>query len=590
MINTKITSGIQKKYLRYTVALLLLAMFLSSFGVWFFVRGNIRDALIDKYAFMTEKMGILLDNFYRQSDEATAECILNDSVQKSLNPQSLNETERVALEKYFAYISLEGVADYCYVDNRRNVYGRSYSRVSYEDFKESGFEEKLGEEYSKTKWFCTEDTLFGTGAQALFIGRFVRSMDYAHSPGMLFLMMEDDFLQEIIDSEEYAEEDIVIGMMDETGQVCAGREPENYRMGEETLTDIRAFTKEDASGIICEGKRVPGGFLCVYRQGETGMLVYTFVPDQVLNGGIGRVLLIMAGIYLIVIAIAVNLSIYFSRRFAKPIREITEAMTGFDGNDFDKTVKIHTNTELDQIGSSYNEMLKNIERLLNEVKEQEKELRTSELNMLISQINPHFLYNTLDTIYMLARINKEETTMRMIQALSKYLRLSLNKGGDVVTLEDELENVKSYMEIQQIRNAELFTYEISCSASLKKSRVLKLILQPLAENAIKYGFQDIFEGGVIRIEAEADEAYLTLCVYNNGSPIEPDMLKQLNQVICAPFAEMREMFPDKKHGYGVVNIATRLRLKYGENVRFYYTSSEAGTNCYIKIPKETFEV
>ena len=107
-------------------------------------------------------------------------------------------------------------------------------------------------------------------------------------------------------------------------------------------------------------------------------------------------------------------------------------------------------------------MLINIENLLTEIKDQQKELRTSELNMLINQINPHFLYNTLDTIYMLARINKEETTMKMIQALSKYLRLSLSKGNDIVTVADELENVRSYLQIQEIRNENLFTYTVDC--------------------------------------------------------------------------------------------------------------------------------
>ncbi len=93
---------------------------------------------------------------------------------------------------------------------------------------------------------------------------------------------------------------------------------------------------------------------------------------------------------------------------------------------------------------------------------------------------------------MLARINGEEKTMKMIQALSKYLRLSLSKGSDIVTVEDELENVKSYMEIQQIRNENLFRYEIECKVEELKTRwILKLILQPIVENAVKYGFCDI---------------------------------------------------------------------------------------------------
>ena len=117
-------------------------------------------------------------------------------------------------------------------------------------------------------------------------------------------------------------------------------------------------------------------------------------------------------------------------------------MTQFDGNDFSRLIELNTNTELDQIGHSYNKMLKILRIFWQRSKEQEGVLRRTELNMLLAQINPHFLYNTLDTIYMLARINGEETTMKMIQALSKYLRLSLSKGSDIVTVEDELENVK----------------------------------------------------------------------------------------------------------------------------------------------------
>lgn len=579
-------SGIRRKYLKYTVALLVLALFMSSIGVWIYVRGSMTENVIGKYEFMTEKMGILLDQLYQKSDEVTAECILNDSVQKSLCMQPLDDMEKSTLSKYFAYIELEQVADYCYIDNKENVYTRSYSKVSYEDFKKSGFGKLLGEEYSKTKWFWAEDTLFGTEEKALFIGRYVRSMEYAHEPGMLFLKMNDNVFSKGIAREENAKEDTVTGIIDEEGEVCVSWSPENYEMSKRTLDSIRKLADEKNSGMIRSGERVSDGVLSAYRQKDGGMIVYTFVPNYVLNSGLGQILAVLAGIYLLVIAIAVILSLYFAERFTKPIQNITEAMMGFDGNDFNSTIELHTNTELDLIGKSYNEMLKNIERLLKEIKEQEKELRTSELNMLISQINPHFLYNTLDTIYMLARINREETTMRMIQALSKYLRLSLSKGCDIVTVEDELENVKSYMEIQQIRNENLFSYEIDCQVEAQKVRVLKLILQPLVENSIKYGFCDIFEGGLIRIEVKEEPEYLRLFVYNNGKPMEYDMAERINGLSMKAPADMKEYFPDKKHGYGVVNIVTRLRLKYGEGVQFYYEVYEDGTGCVIKIPKE----
>ena len=336
--------------------------------------------------------------------------------------------------------------------------------------------------------------------------------------------------------------------------------------------------------MFLEGERSRGGALSAYREENSGLVVFSYVPDSVLSKGLGPVFLVLTAIYILVILLAAVLSIYFSRRFTKPIQVIGKAMTEFDGSHFDRLIDLHTNTELDEIGHSYNEMLGNIQRLLEEIKAQERELRTTELNMLISQINPHFLYNTLDTIYMLARINKEETTMRMIQALSKYLRLSLAKGQEIVTVEDELENVKSYMEIQQIRNKDLFSYEVDCQVDASETFVLKLILQPLVENSVKYGFQDIFEGGWIRIRVYMEEDELYLSVYNNGTPMEEEMAEKINHMNELPVTELQQTFADKKNGYGVVNILTRLRLKYGDGAAFFCKAEEDGTTCTIKIP------
>ena len=588
MKKSKKRSGIQKRYLKYTAALLGLALLLSSFGVMLSVRNRLTNSIVDKYEFLTERTGLTLENMFQQTDEATAECIFYEDVQESLQTQGLEDVKHIALSKYFAYIDLDYVADYCYVDNKGNVYSRSYSDVTYQDVEESGFRRYLGDEYSRTKWFWAKDTLFGTDDYALFIGRYVRSLEYAHEPGMLFFKMEDGFLREITGMNQELTDEAAVGVIDRSGQICMSSSPEDFEEGERMPDDIaeRITDRQEtqASGMILAGEKVKGGILSAYLDGNSGMTVFSFVPDRVLNEGLIPIFLVFAAIYLLVAVLAVILSIYFSRRFTKPIQVIKEAMTEFDGNNFDRTIDLHTNTELDEIGHSYNKMLDNIHRLLDEIKDQERELRRTELNMLISQINPHFLYNTLDTIYMLARINKEETTMRMIQALSKYLRLSLNKGSDIVSVDDELENVKSYMEIQQIRNQSLFTYEIDCQVDTAQTYVLKLILQPLVENAVKYGFQDIFEGGVIRIVVKKDEGALYLSVANNGTPIEQSMMEKINHMNQLPVSELKDCFPDKKHGYGVVNILTRLRLKYGDGAAFYCEAEKDGTTCTIKIP------
>ena len=586
MKKKKKISGIQKRYLQYTTALLVLALLLSSIGVWMQTRRIMTKSAVDQYVSITEQMGTALQNLYQESDEVTAECILYEDVQQSLRTKGLPEVSRLSLGKYFAYIDLDDVADYCYVDNKKNVYNRSYSRVSYEDVQASGFQDQLGEEYSKTKWFWTKDTLFGTEDQALFIGRYVRSLEYTHKPGMLFFKMGEGFLSSVMDISSDLTEDVIVEIIDTNGQICllTAQDDDENHIQEHV---IKEMTKIKASGMIWSGRKTQGGILSVYRDTSSGLYLCTYVPNKVLNQDLVSILMVLIAIYLFVILIAVLVSIYFSQRFTKPIEVIRTAMTEFDGGHFDHTIHLNTKTELDDIGRSYNKMLKNIEELLKEIKEQEKELRTSELNMLISQINPHFLYNTLDTIYMLARLNKEETTMRMIQALSKYLRLCLSKGEDIVTVGDELENVKSYMEIQQIRNQNLFSYQIDCQVNEKDTYILKLVLQPIVENAVKYGFQNIFEGGEIGISVKQEGRAVYLSVSNNGMLIEEEMADKINGMNRLPVSEFKECFSDKKHGYGLMNILTRLRLKYGSEAKLFCEVKDRRTVFTIEIPEQT---
>lgn len=585
-------SGIQKKYLRNIVLLLSLALVLTCVGVITYVRASLEEVITDKYNFMCEKTGLALEELFEQVDEATAECILHDEVQKSLGTTTtspISKMERAALSKYFAYIGVDNVAAYCYVDNKGHLYTRSYAKITYHAFRMSGIADFLGDDYAKTKWFWTEDVLFGTNEPALFVGRYVRNMDYARKPGMLFLKMQDAFLEDLFRDEREFLQDVAVGIVDGSGNTCMSSWPENVVLTDEVEQTINSLVKEQQSGMIASGLRMKTGVLSAYRQAGSGLLVYVFVPNQVLYARTMRILTVLIGIYLFVLTAAIILSVLFSRRLSRPIQKISNAMAGFRGNDYSRMEELHTKTELDQISHSYNEMLQNIEELVDEVKEQEHELRSVEMNMLISQINPHFLYNTLDTIYMLARINKEETTMRMIQALSKYLRLCLSKGKEIVTVEDELENVKSYLEIQQIRDSDLFRHEIVCEVDAANEQVLKLILQPLVENAVKYGFRDIYEGGQIIIRVWKENGYLVFVVRNNGTVIEEQICEKINGLTKMPLSEMKNSFEGQENGYGIVNIITRLRLMYRDDIVFRAAREDGWTSFTVWVPARDYE-
>ena len=395
-----LSSGIQKKYLKSTLILLLLALLLSMIGVWSYMHHTLKNNIIEKYEFADEKMGILLDNLYTKSKEVTAEAILNETIQKSLNAEELTDNEKNAVGKYFSYLDLDSIQDYCYMDNKGNIYTRSYSYVDAFDIKNTVFQKKLGTEYAKTVWFIAKDTLFNGKEDSLFITRYVHSLDYPSEPGIIILKMNPSFLNHIVtmDSEK-ADSSILTGIMDQNGNIYALNQKNTALPDNVTKTLISACKKSSDTGIILNGEDVTGGYLSAYYQKDCSFSIFTYVPNEVVTSQTTQILIVLVLIYLIIVVLALLLSILFSNRFTRPVQEITTYMTGFDGGDYTHMPELHTNTELDQIGHSYNEMLGNIEQLVNEIKLQEKELRTSELNMLISQINPHFLYNTLDTIY-----------------------------------------------------------------------------------------------------------------------------------------------------------------------------------------------
>lgn len=586
------SSNIRRRYFKYTLSVLTVLMLLTIIVVSVFMRQSIDENVVEKYMFVNEKMGMTIDSLFIKSDEAMEECINMEGIQKSLNNQTLSVAEKSALSRQLAYVNLDQVENYLYIDNKKNTYTKSYYNIDYRNFKNSDFADILQNDYSKTKWFWKKDTMFMSEQTGLFIARYIRNMNYSHAPGMMFFKMKDDFLEQIINEVRKESEDVVIGILDENGNLCLSNIERDNESKQEKYKElggkIQDRVKETVDGKI-KNEQLEAGKVFVHQQKDTGFAVFTYVPNKVFLEAIMRVLGLLLLIYIGMVMLVIFLSIYFAKRFTKPIQEISTAMTKFNGTDFAKTEFTRTNTELDQIGDVYNELLEKLENQLIEMKKQERELRQSELNTLINQINPHFLYNTLDTIYMLARIHKDPTTMKMIQALSKYLRVTLSKGSDVICVDDEIDNARNYMEIQKIRNQSLFDYEIECKIEGSKVGVLKMMLQPLVENAIKYGFCELFEGGLIRIQVKWQGEFLVIQVYNNGKPIEEEVANKICSLNEREVTQMKGVVESKEHGYGIVNIMTRLRLKYGEEAKLLCEPVSCGTRFTIRIPRSGLE-
>ncbi|MDU4696023.1 MAG: sensor histidine kinase [Paenibacillus sp.] len=276
------------------------------------------------------------------------------------------------------------------------------------------------------------------------------------------------------------------------------------------------------------------------------------------------------------IAIILVISIYVSARISQPIRKLERSVQMVERGDFGTNVYVSGAYEVEQLSKRFNLMLRRIRELMDQIIQEQEAKRKSELDVLQSQINPHFLYNTLNSVTRLAELGRNEEVVKTITSLSRFFRISLSKGKHVISVQDELEHVRHYLIIQTIRFKNKFRYEIEADEAALKCTTLKLILQPLVENAIHHGIETSAEQGFIYVEARLEGEHLIFRIRDNGIGMTTDTVEKLFR------GTLRS---ESGSGVGVRNVQERIELYYGAGYGLHFDSEpEEGTTVTITIP------
>lgn len=285
--------------------------------------------------------------------------------------------------------------------------------------------------------------------------------------------------------------------------------------------------------------------------------------------------------------IALLFLLYVVSRIGQPIKNICNTMKKVYDGDMSVRAKVETKDEVGELATSFNNMIEQINVLMEIREENQKQLRKAELETLQAQINPHFLYNTLDSISWMARLKRIDEVEEMIEALTMFFRIGLSRGKEIITLEDELQHIHSYLRIQQVRYRNKLSYTIDIPQTLHKYLVVKMTLQPLVENAIYHGIKEKRGKGMISITGAEDKDMLILKVKDTGKGMLPEMVAKLNQSL----QNGEEMDASEKfHSYGVQNVQRRIQIRFGKQYGLYYESTYMeGTTVTIKLPKEMDE-
>jgi two-component system sensor histidine kinase YesM len=287
--------------------------------------------------------------------------------------------------------------------------------------------------------------------------------------------------------------------------------------------------------------------------------------------------LVIISITLIVLALT---AIFFANLLTNPLKELQQSMRLASEN-LNTNVKISTTDEIGQLGESFNQMLARIRQLMEQSVSEQKKLRRTEMIALQEQIKPHFIYNTLDLIIGLLETNKNEDVINTVEALGKFFRISLSHGQELITIREETEHVRNYLYIQKIRHGDKYNYDLEIEEQLLKLKTIKLILQPLVENAIYHGVRQLEQpGGLIIVKGYAIGENVYFEIIDNGQGIPVSIVENITNCLQGTTTVENE-----KRFFGLRNVHERITLAFGKEYGLKIESViNRGTKITVHIP------
>ncbi len=318
--------------------------------------------------------------------------------------------------------------------------------------------------------------------------------------------------------------------------------------------------------------------ITVKTVGYTGWKLVGVAPAGPVAGGSGAMFPFGLSLLLFSAFLLAFLNFRISDDITDPIRRLEQSMRQMEAGREDVEIEEAGCYEVQRLGHAIRSMVSTMRHLMQDIIQQESQKRRSELEVLQSQINPHFLYNTLDSVIWMTEAGRYQEAIQMVTSLARLFRISLSRGKSIIPLQDELEHARHYMTIQEIRYKNRFSTRILAQNGTEGLYTLKLMVQPILENAIYHGMAACEDDGLILVTARREGGDVVIEVADNGTGMRPEVVAQL-------LDEDRAAPPGKGSGIGVRNVHRRIRLTFGEPYGLTIRSEpDEGTVVQIRLP------
>lgn len=313
------------------------------------------------------------------------------------------------------------------------------------------------------------------------------------------------------------------------------------------------------------------------RKGSSWRIVAVSFVDELIEDRLKDCLLLLAGLLLIVLAATIVSSVVLSRYISRPIHSLNKAMGEFEANAEGFSYEpVYGSLEVTSLSNAFGHLVIRIQKLMNKVRNEEIVLRKTELRALQAQINPHFLYNTLDSIAWMCEEGRTKDAVEMVNALARLFRISISKGHELISVEKEVEHAKSYLQIQKFRYKNQFQYSFEVQESCLHYYCNKITLQPIIENAIYHGLNRMIDEGFIEIRIFEDGDDVVFTVEDNGVGMTKEQCESI----------LHKEVKGQTGGIGIKNVNDRVKIYFGEQYGMKIESElDEGTKVSIRMPK-----
>ena len=453
--------------------------------------------------------------------------------------------------------------------------------------------QKVALDYSKLDWYAkavakpqdaiitgpNRHSFFDTDDEMISLSREVQSYENGTFRGVILINLNMNKITEICNSFQEKQENFIC-IINDKGELVYEQQngKERFAFDEkenrQKLNTALGKMKDSCFRLNYRGEK----YLVTRTDMKTiGWTLVSMVPYK----SVMAETMAISGVMILAVVITLIVTLLLLNRIltgvVKPLKKLEKYMVQVNPDNMDQRMEILTDDEIGHLSMKFNQMMDRIRNLKEQVIEEQEDKRKYELQALQAQINPHFLYNTLDSIIWMAETN-DSNIVAMTEALAKLFRISLNKGNEEISLERELEHVKNYLIIQSMRYADKFTYEILVEPGVERCRTIKLILQPIVENCIYHGIKKKRGTGKITIRAYRREQDLIIEVSDDGCGMPEEICRKI-------LSDEIESENISGSGIGVKNVNERIQLRFGKKYGLSYSSEEGvGTTVTYVLP------